>query len=705
MIIKLHIINDAKIILNKFNIIKKDNYIEIINIDINKHNIIKVPIFNKYNGLTYVSLVFPFKLLIINNYIFNPYIIYSSYNFKLLNEYNFFYDLENIINTNYNLSFITFNDLLDNNNFNFINIINKFYLNNLNITNYNLFWFNYLFIKLCIIYFIIKNNSKNIPYFLLKYINNFKYYKYDLFGNIPFTLTKYLNINSNKVLTLNELRINSFYYITIDNKLLKIFVNNINKNIIKINNSKELFFNNYKWYLFNININLNKDSIIYNTFININFSKELLQKLLNINEIESNNILECYNNNYKLNYLISINKELDDITILNSNLYTNDFFKYITNKYSSTVNDNILILSILFNNYNYPLKYNKHKLDTIFDYILYYSLYNYNNILINDILNQEINSIIPSKLKYLYINLLKFMIQIITIENLTTFNQKFYNNYLYKNIIKNFIINTDNISFTYLKTLISDTKLYNILNIIKINLLLMDISIKINWNNLSYKLNYLNVYYKYSNIILINNKLNKYILPTNFDNKIKKIIENPYEMYTFLKKENDFIKWTKFISTKIINLYDIPISLSNEDIINFGKLIYLLFNINEQNIKNASYLLFINFCNTNNKLILYNNRINLKIKTFFNNLKININLGYLAKHLTLTRNIITFDNIKLLDYNETFDINCKKMVELEKQLNNIKQKYKKYKLKYFSTKSNNLNDYIYLKYSDSSHDS
>ena len=41
---------------------------------------------------------------------------------------------------------------------------------------------------------------------------------------------------------------------------------------------------------------------------------------------------------------------------------------------------------------------------------------------------------------------------------------------------------------------------------------------------------------------------------------------------------------------KIINLYNIPISLSSEDFNNIGKLIYLLFNIIEQNLNDISII-------------------------------------------------------------------------------------------------------------------
>ena len=98
-----------------------------------------------------------------------------------------------------------------------------------------------------------------------------------------------------------------------------------------------------------------------------------------------NKILEYYQiDNKKSNLLIlsklftKLEESFDDIAILKSNSYTNEFFKYITKKYSNKDNPIIYeILSILFTQYNYPLKTNRRELDDIFDYILYFSLYNY----------------------------------------------------------------------------------------------------------------------------------------------------------------------------------------------------------------------------------------------------------------------------------------------------------------------------------------
>jgi len=282
-------------------------------------------------------------------------------------------------------------------------------------------------------------------------------------------------------------------------------------------------------------------------------------------------------------------------------------------------------------------------------------------------------------MKNVYINILKLFQSLKNNQyDIIIYNQKFYTDFLHKQIIKILLGDYDCLISKLIKEMIPVENYKKFKDIIINNMLIMDISNKICWNTISSKLYYLKFYYNNFDIIFYQNRLNKNILPENFDNKIKKIIENPYEMYSYIKKESDFIKWTNFISDKIINLYNIPISLSSEDFNNIGKLIYLLFNIIEQNLNDASYKEFIVFCNTHSKLILDSTRINLKIKEYFQNLKFNINLGFLAKHLSMEHKTLTFDNN---------DNNIIK--ELENKLILINKKYNKYKVKYINCRKNN----------------
>ena len=99
MISKLYINIDDKLILYKFSINKLENKIII---SCNKE-LIKIPIYNSYNGLDYMTINTPLELIIYNENIFNPYVIISSSNLYINNEINFFNNLELILKNKYNL--------------------------------------------------------------------------------------------------------------------------------------------------------------------------------------------------------------------------------------------------------------------------------------------------------------------------------------------------------------------------------------------------------------------------------------------------------------------------------------------------------------------------------------------------------------------------------------------------------------------------
>ena len=769
MIHKLHICIDGKLILNKFSINIHDNQIIInllnnINSEAGKKvsldNIIKVPIFNKYNGIDYFPIHFPLKMIILKDYVFNPYIILSTYNFNFDNTIDFFYNIDQLLNKKYNLKLLKFNEL-DTHNFDTINIVNTYFTNTLTLDNLNYnekqnekqnenninkftndLWFDINIIKLSIIFILVKFpniSNKNIkeiaqkhnyPKKILTISNQIKNFKYTLTNNdsdYNMNFIEYHTCDFKTLLNISDIKINNYYYIIINkcdnsnttvnatvtatdinnisnvsniNKVIKIFVYKLDKNIISIGDSKNVIFENYKWYYYHPNNNINKDYIIYQTFINNKFTCEIIRNLFNIELLHCNKIIDYYQiNNKQSNIIIlsklfkNLEKTFDDISILKSNSYTDGFFEYLTKKYSTADNPIIYeILNILFERYNYPLKINRHDLDNTFDQILYFSLYNYKQILIlsknngffnytNDILNPTVNNIIPIKLKNLYINLLKTLTHIINNDfESITYNQKFYYDYLHKSIIKIFFTESTKLSITLFKNLITPNIFVKFKNIVCTNILLIDIANKLSWNTIPKKLNYLNIFYKNNNLLFYQDKINKNIIPDNFDSRIKKIIENPFEMYKYLKKEKDFEKWTKFISDKIMQIYHIPISISSDDFDYIGKLIYLLFNINEQNIKDPTYIVFINFCNVHSKLILESNRVNIKIRECFPNLKTNINLGFLAKHLTWDKDSISFD--EQIENNEKSE----DILALEIKLHAATKKYYKYKAKYLESK-------------------
>lgn len=746
MIIKFLILVDNKLILNKFIINKYNNKIIINSVDC-LSNIIKVPVYNKINGIDYYPVVFPLELPIYNNNVFNPYIILSSYNLNFSNDIDFFYQLNQIIKTTFELEFFNF-DFLINDSSLFSKIINEHYLNWINfeilktITDFKefikSFWICVNINKLFTIYTLIKNpniNNKNIKEIsnklnlekkLFTIPNHMKLSKYNITlepSDYNMTFSEYYTLDLKNSLKLSDIKLNVGYYIVINkydsystisteicsnenniSKIIKINVSKINKNIINISPTKNILFENHKWYYYHPNLSIDSEYVIYQTFLNQIFTKDIIKNGLNLEDQHIFKILEYYLLDDKISNLMVFNyvydnfqEYLTDLNILKSNSFSNGFFDYITKKYSIPGDGKFFdILTILFENYNYPLKHNRHEFEQIFDYILYFSLHNYKSIWCQnkyskdlleksetkcsniDLLHPNINSVIPIKLKNLYINLMKVMSQVINDEyDAITFNQKFYSDYLHKNIIK--ILLSDNgtqtnLSVNLFKNLLKPSSFDKLKTIIQTNMLLIDITNKLSWTSLPKKLNYLNLFYKNYSIIYYQDKINKNIIPDNFDFKIKKIIENPFEMYKYLRKEKDFIKWTKFISERVIQLYLIPISISSEDFNHIGKLLFLLFNINEQNIKDASYINFINFCNLHNKLILESNRINLKIRDYFPTLKCNLNLGFLAKHLTWNKEIITFD--------ENYIDKSPDVLALELKLQITTKKYYKYKAKY-----------------------
>jgi len=745
MIAKLQICVDGKIILNKFLINQYGNKI-IINSCECKDRIIKVPIYNQFNGINYIGICFPLQMIIFNNKVLNPYMILSTYNFKLDNDLDFFRCLESLIIEKFTYNFISFNDLESDSykNFNLIKIINDNYPDSLSFDNLKAepfilndficnFWFDICIYKLCIIHILIKypllsnKNLKEIaqknnwPKKILIVSNQIKNIRYSITNHCleqSMCFSEYIGHNFLEPLKLAEIKTNSYYYIVVNknditsvndtdivsdnsqiNKVIKICVKKINKNIVSLSDIKNILFENYKWYYYHPSLNINKNYIIYQTYTSAQFTNEIIKNLLGVESIHCDKILEYYQKDNKISNLIifqniyeNSKNYLNDLEILKSKSYNNSFFEYITKKYSSPEEPKIYeILSILFDNYNYPLKPNRHDMDTVFDNLLYFSLYNYKQILVNtktngfsnfsnEILHPNVNSIIPIKLKNLYINLLKVMSQVINNDfDAITYNQKFYSDYLHKNIIKLFFSDTNCLSINLFKSLSSQLNFLKFKNIISTNLLLIEITSKLTWNNLPKKLNYLNVFYKNDDIIYYQDKINKNIIPDNYDIRIKKVIENPFEMYRYLRKEKDFEKWTKFISDKIIQLYHVQISLSSEDFTHIGKMIYLLFNITEQNIKEQTYINFIDFCNTHNKLVLDASRINIKIRECFPHLKANINLGFLAKHLTWDKESISFEENITKEKSED-------VLKLEIKLHIATKKYYKYKAKYLESK-------------------
>jgi hypothetical protein len=727
MIANFMILIDCKLISCKFIIKKQDNKIFINNIDNYdiKSNIMRIPIFNDINGITYEPIIFPIEFTIIDDMLFSPYIIFSSYNFKMDNDIDFFYNLESKLYEKYNMKFMNIDYLLNENNKNkCIELLNSYY-NIILSTDINQYikdiWQIINIVKLYVIYILLlfpqltkkKLHGKyNIPKKIITFSNNIRNYQYNIVDENKFTFEQYIDNNMYNPIDLNSILPNTSYYIVTkdnvtkdnvtkdnvtnndivnlsNNKFIKIDVINKTNNMIELFN-KNIFYENYYWYYFPPNIKINKTYLLFQTFRNI--TDIVIKNVFDIELLHVNKIMDYYYKDNKYSNLLffsNINEEhFNDFSILKSKSYTNEFFYYIVKKYSddSSIYN---ILEILFNQYNYPLKTNRIELDTIFDYILYISIYNYKLVFINnkqnynDMLHSNINSNIPMKVKNLYTNIIKVISQVINNEfDSIKYNQKFYTDYLHKTILKIFLSDSNNISVNLFKSLVSSNVYEKFRSLVMINFSLLDVSNKLNWSNVAKKINYLNIYYKNHELVYYQDRLNKNIFPDNFDSRLKKIIENPFDMFKYLRKEKDFIRWSKFIYIKLINLYIVPISLSSDDFSLLGTMIYLLYNIKEQNIKDSTYMEFLKFCNNHNRLIIDNNRINLKIKENLLNLRCPLNLGFLAKHLTWNIDEITFD--------KTTSSNTIVIDELKQKIKDITKKYYKYKTKYLKVKQPNM---------------
>jgi hypothetical protein len=618
MIIKLYILQENKLILNKFILLKEDNNIILHNTTNIK--LVKIPVYNMYTGLLYINITLPIIFKIIDNKLFNPYIILSTYNLE--NDIDFFYKLKCYIYDKYNLKFINLRDNID--------LIDKYSNINLLDRDINIIWYN---VNIIITIYILCNiNNIKYPNSYYKLLDK---YKYKLFINssLYMNFNSYINYDFNKTLKYSEIKVNNFYYIKCNDLIKNVIITQKRRTII-INNNEEIEYNKYMWYNHNPHINIDDDYIIFNTYINMSICNNIIN---NIIKLKDKDIINYY---YSSNIISNLKYIYDDMYILKNNNYDNLFFINIVKKYSNSIDSIINIFNILFNNYTYPLKSNKNELDNIFDEILYFSLYNYNFIITYnsaEFIIEEINKLIPLKLKNLYINILKILINVINNNiDYVIINQKFFNDILHRNIIKLFLIDNNKLSINLFKSIIPLHIFTNFKRVIMNNLLLIDLSYKLSWNNLIKRLYYLKLFLNYN---IIHYSINKNIIANNLDIKIKKIIKNPLDMYKYLETEDDFLIWTNIISKHIISIYNIPITILQNDIINISKILFLLFNVKEQNLKEISYTNFINYCNLHTHLILNSNRINIKVKECFPTLGLNINLGILTKHILWNNNL------------------------------------------------------------------
>lgn len=725
MIIKLPICEDNKIIFSNFFVEKRNNpdkyIISLFNRNYeNKILKIKVPLCNSFEGISYLDLFFPLELNINKNKLYFQNFMQKIFLSQSDLPIDFFIQLENVIKKTDACTFLNLSDLKTyeieiwkyletfNDNIltiNYLETIKKLWeVSNLYL-NYGIYliYIHHEFTNKSI-----KTYQKqfNIQKKIITISNFIKTIKYSINSSNLYNYSEhYSKLNNNKAQII-ELKIGYNYFLKVpfsettnlqNNKFFQINISNIFNGIIHTSNNKAYIFNNYEWYFYLPNLEINFDIIIFNLIKTKEVYEEIFEKTnLKIEKIHTNKILEYYydDNECSLIYMKKFfENEFDDLTILSRNNYSITFFDYIIQKYSTNIEDITKIYKILFDNYSYPIKQNK--LTNSFDFILYFSLINLDNI-IKDItadkifIENNINELIPFKVKTLFYNLIQFFYSIIKKNNyqILYFNQKFFNDYLHRCVLKNILFSDKNSKSNLINLLflskINPNQKEKIISILKNTLLCIDVANRLTWNNLPKKLGYLEIFYNNKDLLITIDKLNKNIFNDTLDTKLKKVIENPFEMFKYLKKEKDYIKWIKFLGPLNLELFYTPISLSTDELKHLGMLLYLLNNIEEQNIKESSYITFINYAQKHNKLILDNNRINLKIKEYFNYIKCAINLGFLAKHLTFN-----FNDIKLDDDSEknTEISKTQDYLKLKEEIKKITKKYNKYKSKYIMIKN------------------
>jgi hypothetical protein len=497
------------------------------------------------------------------------------------------------------------------------------------IGNKFLFSCNYLFFSLC--------NENNISFhtILLQEINK----KLN---------TNYTYINSDSVTKkYNRFFIKDFINEEYENfsDLLFTFYNycqfKLNFYIINTNQKKKIdhFFSYFKSekiinHILDTEYNCNHIKYAYKYFYN---KDNHLEKLLALT-FKNINV-----NNYNLNY----NYLKATSYIIYEDISIESVSKFIENK---NYDENILIN--LINKFTYPLDFTKKNLSSIYEKILYYSLKH-----INDINNSIFNKF-NVKNKFIYNYIIKMFL---------SFSEKKYQFNYFNNLLLNNILKIIFFEKSFLNTYIKNNYDLNKIKMAYINYnYLVDIFDFININNISKYVLYFN-YINENNIYIENIKKNE-----NIDLRILNIINNNFNIFQYINEQKDFIDWVFILKNKLFYIFDNQINISKKDIKKIGLILFYLSKISNQNFNDLNYIKLLKFCNDNPNLVLYNDRINLKIKDYFP--FYSLNLGIFAKHIIKEKDNI----IKIFD-KEIKQENCELF---------YKNKYYKYKTKYFESKNN-----------------
>ncbi len=615
------------------------------------HNII---LCNFSYGIVKMPISFPLTFLIVKNEL----ICDQFYIFKILsatNDFDFLNIMINEVNKKFNKKFILYKNM------NLMNLINllKLHSNNDN-TEENLEQINKVYYRVCrylnfCLATIADGNISNIADTskILQIINLIKQIKMNFYGN-TLSIEEHIEFINNP----NLIKKKRHYFYDNNGKIIKIYIKNeACDNIHLINNIQRNYLKPYP----------NK----YNKFISI---KNLLNTLIinHFDKIFDISIRVLYKK--KQNVIIMVNsyifnnEKFTELEIINNNFnnlheLSFDKFKNIIDNYNL---DNQKIISCLLETNLYPINYDKRTLNPNFIKILYLLIKNEENI-------QYINH----KLKSIYIYLLKIYKCLLNEDTSVIYNSRIYNEILIYQIIKLFFFKTH--------ILLKDIKyLSNIKHKFINNIIIIQIVTNLSWKTISKQ--FASFKYLISNksnckdLIIIDGKLNK-TYTNNMDNRLKKIIIDPLQMFNYLKKEDDYYKWIFNFKDLIPKIFNNMITLETNDYKKLAKILYNYSKIKNQNIEDEYYKKLLYIFKMDNKLVLFNDRINIKFKDIFKN--ININLGYMA------RDIVNEEIISVTISEDVSDINSSISIDT---IHKLKRKYYKYKGKYLEMKLSSVNE-------------
>ncbi len=599
----------------------------------NNNNIYDIVLCCSSYGINTIPICFPLTFFIIKDELLcDHFFIFNSLSSK--NDMDFISLLLIEINKIKKTSYKYYNNTNIGNLFNILKLHNEYNENNIENIIHTCYYRIVRYINFCFS-IIINNNDELATSKILQIINIIKQIKISFYGNYT-TIEEHIE-NINNINNIN-IRKKRFYFIEKDKKLLKIFIDNHKDNHKNILLYPSKFKNNIKIdNLFNLLL-INNFNLIFELV-----SKVLYKKKPHITYLMTNVI-----NNKKDGY-INILKENELILCISNDI---SFEKFI--ELSKTFDEKIW--TELINNYSYPINYDKKTLNEHFAKILFYSLTFSDNIL-----NINFNH----KLKIILLFLIKLYKSLSNNEFNLIYNSKIYTDTLLYQIIKILLFND---TFNIFKGINLSVVKHKFIS----NVMILHILNNLSWNTISKQLTAV----KYvvglkdtcCDLLLIDGKLNKYHT-FNMDNRLKKIIIEPILMFNYLKKEEDFYIWIISFKEHIMKIFSNMISLDNNDYLNLSKVLYYYSKINNQNMQDTYYKKLLYLLKSNQKLILFNDRINIKFKDIFKNK--NINLGFMARDIT------NEDNINVSISSDTND---------NETISKLKRKYYKYKGKYLEIK-------------------